>query len=601
MSRVAEEIHDAASDSQASTDTENDDEESEDAVDLIIGPVRHRYSKYEHPQADHMLELWQVFAQNVDPLTKVVHAPSLRSTFEHAAKDTRNISRSLNALMFAIYSVAVLSLSEQQCLDRFVTSRSHLLPRFVTATKVALTRANFTSSTSIVILQALALHILSIQNTHHPRSLWILTGVAVRMSEGIGLHKHVQEAALGSFEAEIRRRLWFYIKQQDNNVAEMCGQPKFRGSDAVIITGALAGTSDGETYSGVSKLPSGSLRPTDVIFCAVMSEFYAFAERMAALNRKHGGYDSLANDFSSKDSNMPRDEDIQDLEDSIEGKYLRYCDPSDALQLMTILFARLSLNVARFMAHHPRKWKTREQTPESERTYLWNVSLKLLGQLDMIQSSPHLQCFAWQSEQYLQWWPFIHVLDTLRADPTGPDTAEAWRLVEATFRNNPMIITNTKRSLYVAVGNLCLKAFSAYETANSDSSKLSLRTSSFIQDLRQKRELAKHRAQARVSSKQGKKTVTQDISSASFTNPAENVPSQSPSFTAGPAGLETTSNAQWFSDSPLTNFGMLDTNAGLMLAGDQNMDDIDWTQWDAWLSGNGAFWGNSDEAWITGG
>lgn len=576
-----------------------------------MGASSRRRSRYTHPPTDQIYELWQIFAENVDPLTKVVHVPSLQSALEKATNNIPGLPRSFNALMFAMYSTAVLSLNENECQDRFAQSRSSLLSHYVAATKVALARADFTSSTNIVVLQALILHILSIRDTYDPRSTWILTGVAMRIAEGIGLHRDASSLGLAPFEAEIRRRIWCYLKMHDNRAAEMCGQPKFRGLDADMnMARALTNVNDDEIYPGMPTPPSESSRPTDMAFCAVVSEYFAFARRMAAMNRKHSGLNFVADDFASKESIMPNDEVIQSMEDNIETKYLRYCDPSDPLQLMTILFARYSMNVGRFMAHHPRKWKSREHMPESERKYVWNVSIKLMEQFDMIQSSRHLQKFAWNFAYYLQWWAFIHVLDTLRADPLIPDTIEAWRLVETTFQNNPTIITNTKRSLYVAVGNLCLKAFSARETATAKEQSSIPQVPDFIHKLRQEREAARTRAQARLSSRKEreallfKTNVTEHPPNAVMrtsqghldsNQSASDVPSQSQPQNQELLPPEANGSAYWLVDDFNTaGFGAPnstpDMSTSFMLTQDQSINDttiqaIDWTQWDAWLSG----------------
>jgi len=402
--------------------------------------------------------------------------------------------------MFAMYSVAVLSLNEKECQDRFAQPRSSLLPRYITATKVALARADFTNSTNIVMLQALVLYIMTIRETQNPRSMWILTGVAVRLAEGIGLHRDADSLGFAPFEAGMRRRIWSYIRMHDSHAAEMCGQPKFQGLDADENTaGALANVNDGEIYPGISA--SKPSKPTDMIFCAVQSEYMAFTRRMAAMNRNHAGPNFVAHDFASTENIMPNDEVIQSMEDHIETKYLRYCDPSDPLQLMTILFARYSTNVSRFMAHHPRKWQSQKHIPEAERKQVWDVSIKLMEQLDMIQSSRHLQRFAWFFATYLQWYVFIHVLDTLRADPLMPDATKAWRLVESTFQNNPKMITNTKRPLYVAVGNLCLEAFCVRETAMAKENSAKPKVSDIIHRLRHQREAARIRMQGKLSTR----------------------------------------------------------------------------------------------------
>lgn len=66
--------------------------------------------KSRHPPPERILQLWQIFVENVHPLTKVVHVPTLRPAMQKAASNPGTVPRSFEALMFAIYSMCVLLL-----------------------------------------------------------------------------------------------------------------------------------------------------------------------------------------------------------------------------------------------------------------------------------------------------------------------------------------------------------------------------------------------------------------------------------------------------------------------------------------------------------
>lgn len=124
-----------------------------------------------HPPAGTIRQLWQTFIENVNPLTKLVHVPTLHAAIEKAIAEIEHIPKGFEALMFAIYSISVLSLTEDECKQISGESRAILLPRYVTTTKVALSHARFMSCTSLVVLQALVLYILSIQDDHELRAV----------------------------------------------------------------------------------------------------------------------------------------------------------------------------------------------------------------------------------------------------------------------------------------------------------------------------------------------------------------------------------------------------------------------------------------------
>jgi hypothetical protein len=102
-----------------------------------------------------------------------------------------------------------------ECERRLGQDREKLLSYYVSATKWALSRANFMGTSSIVVLQALTLHLYTIRLSYGPRTVWTLTGVVVRIAKAMGLHRDGAELGLPPFEAEIRRRIWFQIKGHD--------------------------------------------------------------------------------------------------------------------------------------------------------------------------------------------------------------------------------------------------------------------------------------------------------------------------------------------------------------------------------------------------
>ena len=441
---------------------------------------------------DRINQLWHIFVENVDPLTKLVHVPTLRLQVTRATTNLQGLSRSFEALLFAIYGAAVMSLKEVECEERLGEPRRTLLSRYTSATKAALSRAKFMGTTNIVLLQALVLHLVSVRGVYDPRTLWTLTGVAMRIAEGMGLHRDGSTLGLPPFESEIRRRIWWQLKMHEARTAELSGLAKFQDFHADFPKRPI-NINDEELYPGMSLLAAESARPTDMIFCAFRSELGNFVARHAVKFGQQEKYSHLGDDRSSKTDMEEKDEAINELEEMLETRYLRYCDPSEPLQLMTMLLARACLNNARFLAHHPRRWGNEEQIPESERQYVWTLSIKLLEQHNMMQSTHQLQRFSWHVTYYLQWHVFIHILDTLRGNPYMQDSEASWHLVESIYDNNPDMVTNTKKPLHVAVGNLCLKAWTAREAAWAEQGKLITYVPKNIIQLREQLETMKSR------------------------------------------------------------------------------------------------------------
>lgn len=78
-----------------------------------------------------------------------------------AANEPASLSSSQEILVFAIYFIAVLSLSGAECKAMFETSeRSLLLDEFQSSVEVALERVGYASVSDLLVLQALYLYVV---------------------------------------------------------------------------------------------------------------------------------------------------------------------------------------------------------------------------------------------------------------------------------------------------------------------------------------------------------------------------------------------------------------------------------------------------------
>ncbi|KAI4950759.1 hypothetical protein J4E91_004644 [Alternaria rosae] len=596
-----------------SLDPDNDLEDSSDVSEeestidnsgFALVRSAHRSGKPRHPPLECLYQLWEIFVSNVDPLTKVVHVPSLRPMIEKAAKNLGFIPRTLEALMFAIYGSAIMSLSQEECEQRFAKSRDHLLSQYISATEAALSRARVMETSNLVVLQALVIHLITIREIYAPRATWTLTGVVVRIAQSMGLERDGQYLGLSPFETEIRRRIWFQLKAHDSRAAELCGLAKYRDPDIGPERAEWpTNVNDDQLYPGMSELPSEFNGMTDVVFIVTRCEMGKFAApRIAALRQEGMDPRQMNLDHSAK-SKTARESLIQELEDTIETKHLRYCDPSQPLHLVAMVVARYGLNVARFLIHHPRNWGTFEKTPLEERKKIWGVCLKLLEQQIMMQTNPVIKRFAWSASYFRQWHALIHLLDTLRAHPNLIDTDRAWRLISETYDNNPDMLEDMRKPIHAAVGNLCLKAYDDNEALIRSKNGRLCSPPGFITRLRDQRDSARLRRQKRTAGSGHAGASTKQAEAGIHRLDGDAIPdklhglvgSTHDSFQASFGSMQDT---MFDSNNPFTFFNDVEgpvfddmdlDGANSFMATDYIMDDtslefIDWSKLDNWLA-----------------
>jgi hypothetical protein len=109
------------------------------------------------PPPVQVFRLWQVFLNNVNPMTKVVLAPTVQELLLQAMCDLDRVSASTEALMFAIYHSAIVFIDDQTCQSILGESTVASLAKYSTATQQALVNAKLLRTSNLVVLQALTL------------------------------------------------------------------------------------------------------------------------------------------------------------------------------------------------------------------------------------------------------------------------------------------------------------------------------------------------------------------------------------------------------------------------------------------------------------
>ena len=152
----------------------SEDEDSEPALlhreatmdsyggDLLLGySAVNLELRSQHPDPIQGFRLWQAFLDNVNPMTKLLHAPSVQKALLEAMGNLDKVPRAIESLMFAVYACAVCSMSNADCENVMGEARLVLLAKFQHAARQALVSAGWLKTSDIVALQAFTLFLVS--------------------------------------------------------------------------------------------------------------------------------------------------------------------------------------------------------------------------------------------------------------------------------------------------------------------------------------------------------------------------------------------------------------------------------------------------------
>lgn len=413
-----------------------------------------------HPSAAHARLLWQAHVENVEPICKVLHIPTVASMVETASAHPYYASEADECILFAIYHFAIVSLSDEYCQLTFGQPRNALRVRYHNALRQALINASFLRTTQVSVLQSFILYLLSTRHQNDPHTFWMLTGAAVRIAQRIGLHKDAESLGLPPFDVQMRRRLFYQILPLDGYASQISGtgitvDPHSWDSKQPL------NLNDDQIWPGMTHQPEEQKGATEMIFFLARAEMGAWY--MKAMNGQLGGQSGqppLYKSFSWQGCETVKADLVDEMEAVIETKYLRYCDILNPLHTLLLIMARSAANAARLRMKLP-SLRANTATIE-ERREVCTIAGRIIDTDSAAYTNPGLTRFMWHIKAFFQWDALICMLISMTKPGllTLTELENAWRRIEQVFANHGEIL-DRNRMLNTAVGRITLKAWDA--------------------------------------------------------------------------------------------------------------------------------------------
>lgn len=308
--------------------------------------------------------------------------------------------------------------------------------------------------------------------------MWVLTGSAVRIAQRLGLHRDGSRYKMSPFDAEMRRRTWWQIVFLDGNASKLAGAG-FPAWLAKFDTKIPLNISDSDLSPAMTEPPTEKAGATEMLFCCLRFE-------VAQLIRDKG--DRWRTATNNPETINEKFQVIDAMEKTLEERFVRYCDSSIPLHLIVIYAAKSVICSLRIMARHPRQYPDKGASmSQADKDILFGLCVQELEIDSMGQTVKAIRGYLWHIQHYFQLDAFIYILSELRNRVSGEEVERAWKQVQLAYEYHSDMITNTKNALYVATGNLCLKAWRKREEAGLATQGPYHTTPPFITQLREQR------------------------------------------------------------------------------------------------------------------
>ncbi|EPE10758.1 fungal specific transcription factor domain protein [Ophiostoma piceae UAMH 11346] len=404
-----------------------------------------------HPQPVHAFVLWQTYLQSVNPLSKIIYTPQVQDLVIQATSDYESLAASDVALLFAIYAAAVSALSDESCRSKLGEPKKSLLERYLACSLQALAATGFLKSASLVLLQAFTVFLLAARQTYDINSMWILTGMAVRMGQRL-LSLAPGTTNSEFFEKQMRLRVWWQILLVDGRMSQLAGQARTFTSD-IPEQPLPANLNDSDINPRMTGAPPPILdRPTEMVFCLLRYEMGHFL-----ISKGKALHDQSA-------TIAQRDAVIDDVANTFQTKFLQHLDPAIPLHQIAAAGAHAAVNKMRLMVHHPGQYPDKGKSmSQEEHDMLFRTSVTMVKVLVDGFTAAHLEHFRWHIEVYFQLDAVVFMLIESQTQP--PDSAlvdSAWGLVGSVLEHKRHLVQDSDE-LGKAVRQLVLRSWEARE------------------------------------------------------------------------------------------------------------------------------------------
>ncbi|KAI9669612.1 MAG: hypothetical protein M1831_007308 [Alyxoria varia] len=411
-----------------------------------------------YPSDIHRSILFHYYFSNVSPVCRILHKTT---AFEHILSSAELIEQStrrykflsIEACSFAMYFAVVTSMSDEDCRKYLNESRDTLVARFKRCTEVSLAEANFLNSMEIVTLQALTLYVTVLRTHDSSRSSWALVGLTVRLAHALNLHNDGDGSAFSAHEAEMRRRLWWFIIMLDMRASEdRCTEPVI---NADSHTTRMPHNMNDEDFAleSTHQLPDKSA-VTDMSFNLIAMDVSHTSHKMNFIPAKDG---------VSRLSFAEKHDIVKACISRIQNHYLAGCDLANKSNWILLIIGRLLILKLWSRLYYPLQSRASgpQNVPKTKTLRLMVETLEIQSALETNEVSAQ---FFWLFHTYVPWHALAIALAELCVQPNDPLADRAWQVINSRFKQWGELMPDGKNGmLWRPVRNLYKKAVAARE------------------------------------------------------------------------------------------------------------------------------------------
>lgn len=387
--------------------------------------------------ADQLIEqYWRA----VHYMCKTVHRPTFEaqySLFWDQIRSNREPVAPVQAIILAAMFSAAVSLTHEETMNRFNTSKTALVDSLRSGTEFALGKANFLRTTRIDTMQALVMYLIPLVRAEVSRAHSALVGTAIRLAECMGLHRDGSLYNMAPVEIQVRRLIYHQLSFLDMRTCESTGpRPQIRKEDC--DTKFPFNADDEDLLDPNFKDTDEKSGWTDNTFMRMRAE--------AADVRRQVWFDIRAIDQKKKSLSSVLVK-MQKRLAAMQAKFVPMINERIPLQRLAKLVLTMHVGGVHLQVLHRYLFSTSQRMPDRLRQVLIEAGVSQMECGIEMETIPSLSDWRWYRGAFNQFHSALLLLVEVYAYPMRKEAARIWKCLDYIFEIPPHLVPKQKAEL----------------------------------------------------------------------------------------------------------------------------------------------------------
>jgi hypothetical protein len=303
-----------------------------------------------------------------------------------------------------------------QVILNFGATKAQLNLRYRQGLEHALARADFLNVPDLVLVQAFSIFLALVRRHDSPRFVWMMTGLAIRMGQALGLHRdgsHFDH--LTPYEIEIRRRVWWVLCLLDIRASEDQGTD-YTIPSASFDTRIPLNLNDGDLDPEFKQAPQEHDGLSDMSVARVSFGMCDVTRQMMA----HGFKDKAPS---------PEEQGrlLNEMYQRAERDFLQFSNESGNLVHWTlVIVARLTVAKMTLLVYLPLLFSSSKEFSDELRTRLLISGIEVAEYNHALNNEQACRNWRWAFQTYTHWYSIVYMLIETSRRPWSPISERAW-------------------------------------------------------------------------------------------------------------------------------------------------------------------------------